>query len=122
MLFRVSRPLTCLCYYSLLFFLFSHPSSPESYTLSLHDALPISQDFIVSADSEQMRQARESFDVVLDTVDRKSTRLNSSHVAISYAIFCLKKNSTLHPSDYARQHFSTPLSGSQQLSRLVHVS
>src|SRR6266496_1715079 len=71
---------------SLVFF-FNDTATTEIYTLSLHDALPISK-----------RESREpSFRVFRHMGpgsalrDRKSTRLNSSHVEISYAVFCLKK-------------------------------
>src|SRR5712675_3168630 len=73
-------------------FFFNDTATTEIYTLSLHDALPISgrvrrrprgQRF-VSSDSVYPRQS-------LPARDRKSTRLNSSHGYISYAVFCLKK-------------------------------
>src|SRR5438034_4012995 len=78
-----------------LFFLFffNDPATTEIYTLSLHDALPISVEaadrdyraFLERVRKENVEQAS------LMTVDRKSTRLNSSHTVISYAVFCLKK-------------------------------
>src|SRR5437773_12358677 len=79
------------------FFFFNAPSTTEIYTLSLHDALPISVPDErargrgdpgiphVHGQSHGRRQAAGS------EVDRKSTRLNSSHITISYAVFCLKK-------------------------------
>src|SRR2546430_13715628 len=80
-----------------LFFFFNDTATTEIYTLSLHDALPIS--------SKTWRQqkiawspygVRKSRDRLLEIfaitcIDRKSTRLNSSHSQISYAVFCLKK-------------------------------
>src|SRR5215813_8001373 len=74
----------------LIFFFFNHPATTEIYTLSLHDALPIwacrSPPFrsrpTGSSPRPRSRPSRS---------DRKSTRLNSSHVRISYAVFCLKK-------------------------------
>src|SRR5690625_7488357 len=81
------------------FFFYNVPSPSEFYTLSLHDALPICVvpvlpgglgrgDPVLRAhcgnDHGERRPARRRG-------DRKSTRLNSSHVAISYAVFCLKK-------------------------------
>src|SRR5437870_8961063 len=75
-------------------FFFNDTATTEIYTLSLHDALPI---------WPALHDARERVEdvgvglggqVVVQephTIDRKSTRLNSSHVAISYAVFCLKK-------------------------------
>src|SRR3712207_7295277 len=96
--------------FSLIFF-FNDTATTEIYTLSLHDALPI---FGLDA-LEQLAHAREGAharQVVtleqLDTPalkllaeavqllpDRKSTRLNSSHANISYAVFCLKKKKKL---------------------------
>src|SRR5207249_9978419 len=70
-------------------FFFSDPATTEIYTLSLHDALPISA-FARGARAARefrLRGRREH----ARGVDRKSTRLNSSHVSISYAVFCLKK-------------------------------
>src|SRR5947207_4094356 len=89
----------------IFFFFFNDTPTTEIYTLSLHDALPISK-----------RAPRSSGQIVSDTLkgltchvlfhqslDRKSTRLNSSHTVISYAVFCLKKkkkttNQTILPS------------------------
>src|SRR5438067_7639756 len=80
---------------SLLFF-FNYTATTEIYTLSLHDALPI---FNVSR-LDYLRGLKEicdkkqwlfMSDEVQCGLDRKSTRLNSSHVSISYAVFCLKK-------------------------------
>src|SRR5439155_20900186 len=106
------------------YFLFNDPASPELYTLSLHDALPIltrrlaavgraAHTPIESGGRTMYRLLAASLVVALtnmssaaaqgdlkqpigrcatqDGEDRKSTRLNSSHVAISYAVFCLKK-------------------------------
>src|SRR3954471_25099434 len=67
------------------FFFFNDTATTEIYTLSLHDALPISPPPptpIWSPRSSRRTPMSE---------DRKSTRLNSSHVEISYAVFCLKK-------------------------------
>src|SRR6266704_4366083 len=76
---------------SYLFFFFNDTATTEIYTLSLHDALPISKD---RRRAKVHRSGRQTFDTRdLDRVsgDRKSTRLNSSHVSSSYAVFCLKK-------------------------------
>src|SRR5207249_9754410 len=75
-----------------LVFFFNDPATTEIYTLSLHDALPIldSED----GDSEAVGLVLSSLQPprpTMSTTDRKSTRLNSSHVSISYAVFCLKK-------------------------------
>src|SRR5579884_4461304 len=76
------------------FFFFNDTATTEIYTLSLHDALPISpRRFRQCASGAGLGHA------ALRRRDRKSTRLNSSHVAISYAVFCLKKkNKTEHPT------------------------
>src|SRR6266496_1869923 len=69
------------------FFFFNDTATTEIYTLSLHDALPIYPVFAVTTRRAGPFPAR-----IRDVgVDRKSTRLNSSHVEISYAVFCLKK-------------------------------
>src|SRR5689334_24079549 len=72
------------------FFFFNDPATTEIYTLSLHDALPISK-----PDSIFPMSAAHTILIVDDDPDihrdRKSTRLNSSHSSISYAVFCLKK-------------------------------
>src|SRR5437660_7769843 len=70
-------------------FLFNPPATPVIYTLSLHDALPIFDD-ILRVGLARAETLTRDYHVQID-VDRKSTRLNSSHVAISYAVFCLKK-------------------------------
>src|SRR5690625_8037267 len=66
-------------------------------TLSLHDALPISVGTAQAAmetTRNYMRERRQFGKTLQEFQDRKSTRLNSSHVAISYAVFCLKKKTT----------------------------
>src|SRR3989442_5457440 len=91
------------------FFFFNDTATTEIYTLSLHDALPICERgvhvlwrVLGRADGEgdvltRMRDgdiaiAHPGKDVTFTVcADRKSTRLNSSHVRISYAVFCLKK-------------------------------
>src|SRR5207245_8818652 len=100
----------------------TRPALPAIYSLSLHDALPISQPFCLGSadgnlrllfirhfehvagleprhhfldavDVDQIRSVRAPKDVGIERglQDRKSTRLNSSHGSISYAVFCLKK-------------------------------
>src|SRR5690606_41248317 len=94
------------------FFFFNDPATTEIYTLSLHDALPISRGVAETARRSIValeralsgpRVGRSGVEVVQavnvarggvgvgGAQDRKSTRLNSSHVKISYAVFCLKK-------------------------------
>src|SRR6266498_5561535 len=77
---------------SMLFF-FNDTATTEIYTLSLHDALPLSHPLL----SRRVPESSElPFCHKLCTArDRKSTRLNSSHVRISYAVFCLKKKKKL---------------------------
>src|SRR6266850_1257119 len=67
------------------FFFFNDTATTEIYTLSLHDALPISRWPVLAT----IRGVRRYWTV--PSRDRKSTRLNSSHLVISYAVFCLKK-------------------------------
>src|SRR5699024_12853962 len=101
-------PVACLTS-SASSFLFPDTAPSALYTLSLHDALPIyidtGIDQAVSAAGDLARRTGATVaitggsDVVTDGEhvlcveggDRKSTRLNSSHVSISYAVFCLKK-------------------------------
>src|SRR6266511_4549577 len=83
-----------------LFFFFNDPETPEIYTLSLHDALPICRAPLrwlrhrVPTRPRIDRSPRRPRAVR----DRKSTRLNSSHVKISYAVFCLKKKKNIGDS------------------------
>src|SRR5258707_2058030 len=74
---------------SRFFFFFNDTATTEIYTLSLHDALPIYR----TCDSRGQRAPREAVHhgELRGGADRKSTRLNSSHANISYAVFCLKK-------------------------------
>src|SRR5947199_2174594 len=89
-------------------FLFNDTATTEIYTLSLHDALPISEDEQLrrpvalkvlrpslgpAAHERFVLEARAAAGISHDQ-DRKSTRLNSSHLGISYAVFCLKKKRT----------------------------
>src|SRR2546426_11000026 len=89
--------LTTLLPLIFFFFFFNDTATTEIYTLSLHDALPISggenredvRVMQVGGDFDFLPEARGA-DLVRE-LDRKSTRLNSSHLVISYAVFCLKK-------------------------------
>src|SRR5438045_6200064 len=80
-----------LLFFSFFFFYYSTPS--EIYTLSLHDALPICR--VTPVWFRRVGPERSLAAAVLERRagwrDRKSTRLNSSHLGISYAVFCLKK-------------------------------
>src|SRR3712207_8386900 len=104
----------------MLFFFFNDTATTEIYTLSLHDALPIS---LRVSGTERLEYAFFGADLAFSSgkagvqgvlsaswqfrglgsagvrgawLDRKSTRLNSSHANISYAVFCLKKKKTKH--------------------------
>src|SRR5690349_23210578 len=115
----------CYAYYYMLVvsFFFNDTATTEIYTLSLHDALPIcarklnlSSRYCRTVSDTKMQNGRAS--PISSSAscsfcrarscggDRKSTRLNSSHVEISYAVFCLKKKTI-------EQRQSTP-------SRKVH--
>src|SRR5215813_14949738 len=79
----------CVFLYVFFFFFFNDTATTEIYTLSLHDALPIST-APTAARSRASRACAPTCSRCCSR-DRKSTRLNSSHVRISYAVFCLKK-------------------------------
>src|SRR5436305_11130028 len=72
------------------FFFFNDTATTEIYTLSLHDALPISRRQLHGR-LDRGGPPRAACSQASFALDRKSTRLNSSHVRISYAVFCLKK-------------------------------
>src|SRR3989337_3887854 len=90
---------------SVFFFFFNDTATTEIYTLSLHDALPICCFLpdLTGFTSFRRRGDRLS--------DRKSTRLNSSHGSISYAVFCLKKkkNNTYIQSSLGRTRCNSPI-------------
>src|SRR2546421_9747155 len=78
----------------LFFFFFNDTATTEIYTLSLHDALPISSSTTLATASHfpsGERAGNPKYMPGQSGSDRKSTRLNSSHDQISYAVFCLKK-------------------------------
>src|SRR5436309_7802276 len=92
---------TISSFHSFLFFFFNDTATTEIYTLSLHDALPISASpgrlSLIPTAASTPRCCAGS----CAPTDRKSTRLNSSHVKISYAVFCLKKKK----QELKLQHF-----------------
>src|SRR3712207_7587236 len=93
-------------YILFFFFFFNDTATTEIYTLSLHDALPICR--LITDGAGRPVRDQQNGAVTIDAgtpnierrfyyLDRKSTRLNSSHANISYAVFCLKKkNKTIN--------------------------
>src|SRR2546430_11589637 len=88
---------------SCIFFFFNDTATTEIYTLSLHDALPIYPLVVTLATLAVFRGLAYGLsgeqpvrDFPSGLRDRKSTRLNSSHSQISYAVFCLKKKKKTH--------------------------
>src|SRR2546429_6025123 len=86
-----------------LFFFFNDTATTEIYTLSLHDALPISfaltQLLVIFTIQSLGLGPSSAIHSPRSERDRKSTRLNSSHGYISYAVFCLKKKNCLAHHD-----------------------
>src|SRR3712207_7842237 len=108
----------------LMFFFFNDTATTEIYTLSLHDALPI---WVVSRSPSARSKSGGSFasapprsftparsNTPPRVRDRKSTRLNSSHANISYAVFCLKKKKIIPLPSASRPHTHHPLILTQQ--------
>src|SRR5256885_12740382 len=94
------------------FFFFNDTAPTEIYPLPLHDALPISRCKSCCRNSSSSRlsagaigRRREPASQPMMKQDRKSTRLNSSHLVISYAVFCLKKKKPrkMHAEQRARR-------------------
>src|SRR3712207_8575123 len=87
----------------MIFFFFNDTATTEIYTLSLHDALPIYLRVVAGRVLNHFERVKAGFLMqfqfadeseavhLINKTDRKSTRLNSSHANISYAVFCLKK-------------------------------
>src|SRR5438132_11642267 len=92
----------------LLLFFFNDPAPTETYTLSLHDALPISSSRSSAVTTEPVSMPSctiaKATSGWMPTIDRKSTRLNSSHTVISYAVFCLKKKKKIRQIIYQSKH------------------
>src|SRR5690349_23919602 len=85
------------------FFFFNDTATTEIYTLSLHDALPISLGGVDLRGRDRGPFVPSVLHCGLPAAaDRKSTRLNSSHVEISYAVFCLKKKKNCETGDLVR--------------------
>src|SRR5437879_13912409 len=97
----------CCVFLHVSLFFSNVPATPELYPLSLHDALPISASLAAGEAQgarerggggpapgiqiERTSDRRQQWARQIGPQDRKSTRLNSSHRCISYAVFCLKK-------------------------------
>src|SRR2546426_4279930 len=98
------------------FFFFNDTATTEIYTLSLHDALPICRRPSTKTWLPLSRYSPHDSACLLHTTtvrnvassDRKSTRLNSSHLVISYAVFCLKKKK-IPIAHRGRQHSRTSM-------------
>src|SRR5437899_7251153 len=111
MMFVSFTSLLCLLSFSFFFF-FNDTATTEIYTLSLHDALPI---FSPNIENLQALASRSESCRPRLPADRKSTRLNSSHLGISYAVFCLKKKKIIlkiHTSDYPILNYLITQNGS----------
>src|SRR3989442_11018407 len=108
---------------SFFFFFFNDTATTEIYPLSLHDALPISTTARIiclrrSSGGRDVTAAEPTVFAISalpqqSRIDRKSTRLNSSHVRISYAVFCLKKKKIRFRNQTMQSHFNK--SSSQRL-------
>src|SRR5256885_12685789 len=81
--------------HTFFFFFFNDTATTEIYTLSLHDALPISEQVALAIEVLELVHGDSLRLRALPPQDRKSTRLNSSHLVISYAVFCLKKKNNI---------------------------
>src|SRR5437764_6629057 len=92
-MYRLIVLVSCALRSAFYSFFFNDTATPEIYTLSLHDALPISVVYgrPHPRRAESLRRALGLPPRDRTPRDRKSTRLNSSHRCISYAVFCLKK-------------------------------
>src|SRR5690348_18059160 len=101
-------------YFLSFFFFFTDTAPTEIYTLSLHDALPIWASWETSCRTLSSScacppscifirlQNGSEMEAGADGLDRKSTRLNSSHPSISYAVFCLKKKKKKHSTSQCK--------------------
>src|SRR5947207_11852858 len=106
------------------FFFFNDTATTEIYTLSLHDALPIWRS-PRPADRDQPGEPGPA-ERAQPAEDRKSTRLNSSHTVISYAVFCLKKKKNKRTKlsqlkDSNTRHMSQRLCRTTTRSRVINI-
>src|SRR5438445_3244040 len=105
----------------LLFFFFNDTATTEIYTLSLHDALPILSRSGRAVEGFWRRRARAGVRIITRRRDRKSTRLNSSHANISYAVFCLKKKKKQKKNKISTTSHQMPQSSRTELSSSIHA-
>src|SRR5256885_7791311 len=100
------------------FFFFNDTATTEIYTLSLHDALPIclpGAQLLLGIEGGKLPSFLHlklpahqlGLELRTQTQDRKSTRLNSSHLVISYAVFCLKKKMNPRSASTSVSHIPT---------------
>src|SRR2546426_6407033 len=109
--------------YRFFFFFFNDTATTEIYTLSLHDALPISgltkrcsPPRTAASASGPTGPGRKRPSNRRGEIDRKSTRLNSSHLVISYAVFCLKKKKKKKYRNIVRRELATQASTTSQFA------
>src|SRR5574340_1437219 len=93
-------------------FFFNDTATTEIYTLSLHDALPI---FDLS--ERRFHRGEPGLNPMAGAADRKSTRLNSSHQKISYAVSCLKKKRLAPPGDTPYPNHENPHHNNQSQTK-----
>src|SRR3712207_7655471 len=108
--------LVMYCAHHIVVFFFNDTATTEIYTLSLHDALPILKALaavpsigslaLITLQPPRLRRYRSPLRRPGAGQDRKSTRLNSSHANISYAVFCLKKKN----GSFVRHNYTNALS------------
>src|SRR5438132_9944949 len=101
--------------YLFFLFFFNDTATTEIYTLSLHDALPILGPTTATMGQPFAYEIVVRNPDLISKRDRKSTRLNSSHTVISYAVFCLKKKKKTRRATQASSpshgRLRTPTSG-----------
>src|SRR5690348_17784670 len=108
-----------------IYFFFNDTATTEIYTLSLHDALPTCAAVLSTPFATGYRSSSSTSGI--NAADRKSTRLNSSHPSISYAVFCLKKKKNndklavnIYTSTAKVTRIYNPENIALEYSRLVH--
>src|SRR5690349_23339080 len=100
------------------FFFFNDTAPTEIYTLSLHDALPIFRSAASTPGAIDLKMgSSRSTAASGPPIDRKSTRLNSSHVEISYAVFCLKKKKKKNKKHKRRHNTTTTTMNARDSNR-----